>query len=156
MSYQSVKDSLKPYGLDEKILTLDELSASVDLAAKALHIEPDQVAKSLAFVKEDGCIMVVTSGEKKVHNGKFKRTFGFKPHMCSAEQTLEYTTHPIGGVCPFGCTDKTEIYLDKSLLVHEFVYPACGERNNAIKITPEQMFEITKAKGWVDVVKEEA
>lgn len=154
MSVELVREYLKDYGLEESIITLEESSASVEEAAHALNILPQQVAKSLTFEKEDGCIMVLLAGDKRVHNGKFKRTFQTKPHMLSPEKVLEYTNHEIGGVCPFGLNPSVSVYLDKSLQAYEAVYPACGERNNAIKLSPEQLFAVSKALAWVDIVKE--
>lgn len=148
------REHLKKYGLEDSIITLDESSASVKEAAQALHILPEQVAKSLTFEKKDGCIMVLLAGDKRIHNGKFKRTFQIKPHMLSPEKVLEYTNHEIGGVCPFGVNAPVSVYLDRSLQVYDTVYPACGERNNAIELRPDQLFEVSKALEWVDIAKE--
>nr|WP_281521885.1 YbaK/EbsC family protein [Dubosiella newyorkensis] len=91
MGVEQVKQHLAKYQLSESIITLDESSASVEEAAKALHIQPEQVAKSLTFSSEEGCIMILLAGDRKVHNGKFKRTFHTKPHMLSSDQVLAYT-----------------------------------------------------------------
>ena len=155
MGVEQVKQHLAKYQLSESIITLDESSASVEEAAKALHIQPEQVAKSLTFSSEEGCIMVLLAGDRKVHNGKFKRTFHTKPHMLSSDQVLAYTNHEVGGVCPFGVNDHVFVYLDRTLQDYDFVYPACGERNNAIKLTPQQLFEISQAIDWVDVAKDQ-
>ncbi len=150
---EDVVKALAPFGLADQILTLDASSATVALAAEALGIEEDQIAKSLTFQDDEGCIMVVLSGRTKVQGGKFKRTFGHTPHMCSPEQALAYTNHAVGGVCPFGCPEKTRIYLDKSLRRHPHVYPACGASNNAIKLDPDTLFKVSGALDWVDVGK---
>ncbi len=99
--------------------------------------------------------MVLLAGDRKVHNGKFKRTFHTKPHMLSSDQVLAYTNHEVGGVCPFGVNDHVFVYLDRSLQNYDYVYPACGERNNAIKLSPQQLFEISQAIDWVDVAKDQ-
>lgn len=155
MSAEAVKEYLKSFGLENEILTMEDSTASVALAAKALNIDEDQIAKTLSFYdKEDGCIIVVFSGNAKVQGGKFKRTFGLKPSMLKGDDVGKMTGHQPGGVSPFAVPETARVYLDKSLQNHEFVYPACGNSHNAIKITPKKLYEVSKAQGWVDVAKD--
>lgn len=150
MGCLEVQNFLDERNLPHKIMYLDESSATVELAAKALGVEPAMIAKTLAFKLKDRNIVVVTCGTAKVDNKKYKRTFGCKAKMLSFDETLEVTGHPVGGVCPFGLPDDVEIYLDESLKKFDIVYPAAGSGNSAIKITPDEMYEITGAK-WIDV-----
>ena len=74
--------------------------------------------------------------------------------MLPFDEVNEKIGHPVGGVCPFGVNEGVDIYLDESLKKYEFVYPACGSANNAIKITIPELEEVTNYNSWVDVVKE--
>ena len=100
-----------------------------------------------------GCIIVVVSGDSKLDNLKFKSEFGYKPHMLSYEDTYKFTSHKVGGVCPFGLTNVDDVYLDVSLKKHDKVYPACGTDNSAIELTIEELEKITNYKKWIDVCK---
>lgn len=155
MSVEAVRDYLQSFDLDSQILTLDQSSATVELASKALGVIPAQIAKTLSFQAAQGCLLVVTAGDRKIDNAKFKSAFGCKAKMLSPDQVLELTGHPVGGVCPFAlASDNAQVYLDESLRRFEVVYPACGSSNTAIKLTIEQLFITSNAKGWVDVCKE--
>ena len=101
LSIESVREYLKKFNKANEVLEFDVSSATVELAAEALSTEPARIAKSLSFKDEDGCILIVTAGDGKVNNSKFKKTFGFKPKMLSFEEVSTYTGHPVGGVCPF-------------------------------------------------------
>ena len=151
MSLDSVREYLKKFNKDDKILEFNVSSATVELAAEALSTEPARIAKSLSFKDEDGCILIVTAGDSKVNNSKFKKLFGFKPKMLSFEEVQEYTGHPVGGVCPFDNPSNVKVYTDISLKRFESVYPACGSANSAIKLTLEELFKISKSIDWVDV-----
>ena len=152
MSIEKVREYLKLYGRDKDIIELEQSSATVELAAKALGVEPARIAKSLTFKTQDGAIMIVTAGDVKIDNKKFKSVFGIKAKMLSPDEVIEATEHAIGGVCPFG-TDrqKVKIYLDTSLKRFETVFPACGSGNSAIKLTPAELETLSQSTGWVDV-----
>lgn len=152
MSTEDVRRYFKEHGYDFEIYEMDESTATVELAAKAHGIPPAMIAKSLAFALKDKNIMVVTKGDGRIDNKKYKTTFGQKAKMLKPDEVLEITGHPVGGVCPFALKSPMEIYLDKSLLEFEDVYPAAGALNSSIKITPQRLQEITEGS-WVDVCK---
>ena len=154
MSLLSVKEQLKKYNMDNRIITFNTSSATVAKAAAALGIEEARIAKTLAFKLKDKYILIVVKGDSKIDNAKYRHTFGEKAHMLSPEEVEIITGHPVGGVCPFGVKKGIEIYLDISLKQFETVYPACGATNNAIKISIPELVEITNYKAWVDVCKE--
>ena len=154
MSLLTVKEHLKKYSKDKDIIELDKSSATVALAAISLNTNPDNIAKTLAFSNNNsGCIIIVTSGESRIDNHKFKEYFGFKARMLSKEETLKFTSHEIGGVCPFGLNDVDKIYLDVSLKKHSAVFPACGSTNSAIKLTISELEKISEYDEWIDVCK---
>src|SRR5690625_7161449 len=89
----------------------------------------------------DRALLVVAAGDARMHNGSFKRAFGFKARMLPAERLEELTGHPVGGVCPFANPAGTRVYLDESLRRFSTVWPAAGTANSAIEVTPEQLEE---------------
>lgn len=153
MSLESVKHHLSKFGLDDKIIYLEESIATVDEAAKQLGIAPCEVAKSLAFLVENKVIVIVVAGNCRIDNKKFKLHFSCKPKMLSAEQTLQMTSHPVGGVCPFGLLEEVDLYLDESLKQFEYVYPAAGDKQVAIKMSQDQLTSVCQPFTWTDVCK---
>ena len=152
MSVESVRAYLRERGLEYEIHEFGESTETVERAAQALGVEPELIAKTLALRVRDRGVLVVTKGDARIDNRKFKDTFGAKAKMMSPEVVLEKTGHPVGGVCPFAIKDDMGIYLDESLRQFEKVYPAAGSKNSCIEITPEELCRITGAK-WVDVCK---
>jgi len=153
MSLESVKKDLKKYNKDKDIIILEDTSATVELAALALNTSPSSIAKTLAFKKENGAMVIVMAGDARIDNAKFKQEFHYKAKMLSPDETYSYTSHKIGGVCPFGLNDGVEVYLDESLKSHDIIYPACGSSNSAIKLTIEELEEYSNYLKWVDVCK---
>jgi prolyl-tRNA editing enzyme YbaK/EbsC (Cys-tRNA(Pro) deacylase) len=154
MAIEAVKDYFKQYGREKDILEFNESSATVELAAHALNVIPARIAKTLSFRSEKGCILVVTAGDAKVDNHKFKAEFGIKAKMLSPEEVLDLTGHAVGGVCPFGIKNEAvNVYVDVSLKRFETVFPACGSSNSAIELSCDELYQYAQGLKWSDVCK---
>lgn len=154
MAIEVVREYMKTYGMEDKILEFDVSSATVELAAQALHTEGKRIAKSLTFKVQEEAVMIVTAGDAKVDNGKYKAQFGCKAKMLTPDEVLEYIGHAIGGVCPFGIKEGVRVYLDESLKRFDTVYPACGSSNSAIELNLEQLEQLSNSVAWIDVCKD--
>ncbi len=152
MSIEKVRDYLEGFGAGDRIIEFPESSATVELAAHAAGVIPARIAKSITFQDGDGCLMLVTAGDTKIDNRKFKDTFHFKAKMLSPEQTLAFTGHAVGGVCPFALPEGVKVFLDSSLRRFDTVFPAAGSSNSAIQLTMQQLEEYCcNFSGWVEV-----
>ncbi len=155
MSIEIVRNYLAGFGKDSDIKEFTVSSATVELAAEAVGVEPARIAKTLSFVNGDSCLLVVTAGDARIYNGAFKHEFGMKATMLPPDKALELTGHAIGGVCPFALkTPGILVVLDVSLRRFPTVFPACGSSNSAIELTCDELFELSKADRWVDVCKD--
>ena len=154
MSIELVRNYMKAYGRANDIMEFSVSSATVALAAQALGVEPCRIAKTLSFKKDDSCILIVTAGDVKIDNAKFKQTFGMKAKMLTADEAIELIGHAVGGVCPFAVKESVVgIYIDESVKRFDTIFPACGSSNSAIQLTPEELYELSNATEWVNVTK---
>lgn len=155
MSLDKVREYLEQFDKDKDIIVLNTSTATVQLASKALGVEPDKIAKTLSFKTQDGAIIIVTSGMARIDNKKYRNTFHLKAKMLSAEEVEILIGHEIGGVCPFAIENKNvRIYLDKSLQKYNYIYPACGSKNSAIKLSCKELADLSHSLSWVDVCKD--
>lgn len=153
MSIERVRDYFRPLGREGDILEFGVSSATVELAAQAVGVIPARIAKTLSFLVENGCVLVVAAGDAKIDNAKFKGQFHTKAKMLTPEQVTEFTGHAIGGVCPFANPEGVRTYLDVSLKRFDTVYPAAGSSNSAIELTCGELEEYSHCLGWIDVCK---
>lgn len=152
MSIEAVKAYFRPLGREQDIQEFPVSSATVELAAQALSTEPARIAKTLSFQDGEGCLLVVTAGDTKIDNQKFKAYFGFKAKMLTPDQALAMTGHAVGGVCPFALPAGVRVVLDQSMRRFPTVFPACGSSNSAIELTCEEL-ERYSGGTWADVCK---
>lgn len=157
MSLESVKAWLALSAPDLSLIEVEESTATVDDAAKALGVEAGQIAKTLAVRAGDESFLLVTRGNARLDNRKCKDAFGARPRMLGFDETFELTGHPVGGVCPFGLKQPIPVYLDVSLKAFDVVYPAGGSLNTSVEVPTDRLFELVGER-WVDlcVLREEA
>lgn len=154
MSLIKVKEYLKKYNYDDKIMEFGLSTATVEEASRELKCTSGEIAKSLSFIVNDDVIVIVVKGDNKIDNHKFKETFHVKAKMIDRDSVEELTGHIPGGVCPFGLNDNVKVYLDVSLKNYEYVYPACGSTNSAIKLSIPELEKLSNCVEWIDVTKE--
>lgn len=153
MAIEKVKKYFKKYGMENQILEFEVSSATVELAANALHCEPCRIAKTLSFLVDEHPILIVAAGDAKIDNPKYKVQFKTKAKMLSPEQAETLVGHAVGGVCPFAVNDDVTVYLDESLKRFQTIFPACGSSNSAIELTIEQLERYAPFQSWIDVCK---
>ena len=153
MSLEAVKAYFSQRNMVDRIKVLESSTATVEEAAKAHQVDPDQIGKTLSFKLEGKAILVVVAGESKIDNKKYKNQFSSKAKMLSPGEVLEETGHAIGGVFPFGLKKSIDVYLDVSLKKHTEIVPAAGDQYSAIRLTIEELEKHSSYKAWVDVSK---
>lgn len=153
MSFQKVKEFFESQGAGDKVMEFTHSSATVELAAEAVGCEPAHIAKTMSFLQDDRAVLIVTAGDVKIDNKKYKETFHQKAKMIHPEQVEELTGHAPGGVCPFVTKPGIPVWLDVSLKRFDIVYPAAGSGNSAVRLTLPELEHFSGCSGWVDVCK---
>ena len=154
MSVAKVKNYLVQYGLEGRLHVFPVSSATVELAAKALDVEPARIAKSISFHDGgEGCLIIVTAGDVKIDNAKFKAEFGYKAKMLKQDEVEPMTGYIVGGVCPFDNPPAAKVYCDVSLRRFDRIFPAGGSDDSCVDLTCEELFKISGSIKWVDVCK---
>lgn len=154
MAIEKVREYFRKYGIEDRIQEFDVSSATVELAAEALHCEPCRIAKTLAFKVDEAPVLIVAAGDARIDNPKYKAQFGTKAKMLTPDETASMIGHAVGGVCPFAVNDGAKIYLDISLKRFDTVFPACGSSNSAIELKIEELERYSSFISWVDVCKD--
>jgi prolyl-tRNA editing enzyme YbaK/EbsC (Cys-tRNA(Pro) deacylase) len=153
MSIEEVKSYFEKFNMKDRILEFEVSSATVELAAAAVNCEPARIAKTLSFIVGEQVILVVTAGDSRIDNAKYKARFKVKAKMLASDETVNLIGHAIGGVCPFAVKEVVTVYLDESLKRFNTVFPACGSGNSAIELTIEELKKYSGYAAWVDVCK---
>lgn len=152
MSLVSVKQQFDLMNWTFPIIEFEASTATVELAAEALGVEPGRIAKTMAIRQKEQDILVLAAGCARIDNRKYKDFFQEKAKFIGFDDVEAVTGHPVGGVCPFGLKQPLPIFLDESLKEFDVVYPAAGSPHSAVRLTVQQLAEITGGS-WIDVCK---
>lgn len=154
MSIERVRAYFRERNMEDRVQEFEVSSATVELAAQALNVKGQRIAKTLSFHVDDHVVLIVAAGDAKIANPKYKAQFHTKAKMLSHEEAETLIGHAVGGVCPFAVNEGVDVYLDESLKRFETVFPACGSSNSAIELTiPELEANCDHFQGWVNVCK---
>ncbi|MEJ6782964.1 YbaK/EbsC family protein [Aminobacter sp. Piv2-1] len=153
MSLQSVKAFFAERAPEIEVVETPTSSATVALAAEAHGVETGQIAKTICLRVGDRVLLVVAGGNARIDNRKCREAFGGKARMLEADQVVELTSHPVGGVCPFGLPSPLPVYCDASLRAYDEVVPAAGATNAAVRIGVEHLARLVGAE-WCDVCQD--
>lgn len=151
MALEKAKKYLEEKGFLDRVIEPEVSTATVELAAAAVGVEPGRICKSLSFLIEDRPVIILAEGMARVNNKKYKAQFGKKARMIPREKVEEYIGHEAGGVCPFGLNSEVTVYMDESLRRWDVVYPAAGNDHSAVRLTLDELMMLSGAAGWVDV-----
>jgi prolyl-tRNA editing enzyme YbaK/EbsC (Cys-tRNA(Pro) deacylase) len=152
MSEQSVRAWLGANAPDLRFIEARDTTATVETAARTLGVLPGQIAKTLAVRAGEHLFLLVARGDARLDNRKCKDALGARPRMLGAEETLDVTGHPVGGVCPFGLATALPVYVDVSLKAFDTVYPAGGSLNTSVEVTTDRLFDLVGDR-WVDLCR---
>ena len=152
MAIEKVREYFSKYGIADRIKEFEVSSATVELAAQALECDPCRIAKTLSFLVNGQAVLIVTAGDSKIDNPKYKAQFGTKAKMLTPDEAEALVGHAIGGVCPFGINEGVTVYLDESLKRFSTVFPACGS-NSAIELSIDELEKYSGCVSWIDVCK---
>ena len=153
MSFEKAVNYLRNKGMEDRVIVPEASSATVELAAQAIGVTPGEIAKTLSFITKEGPVLVIAEGTARVDNRKYKDTFHTKAKMMPGDQVEELVGHAPGGVCPFGINEGVPVYMDESLRKYALVYPAAGDDHSAVRLTVEELEQVSGSIGWVDVCK---
>lgn len=153
MSLIDLKNELSYHRLKDRYLDLPATGATVNEAAEVLHVDPDAIAKSLVLNVNQQPIVIVLSGNARLDNHRFKDEFQIRPRLLSPNAVQRETGYPVGGVNPIGLENDLPVYFDTSLKGLEWLYPAAGDEYHALKLTLDELSELSHPVRWVTVSK---
>ena len=154
MALEKVISYFEKNGLKDRVKVFEQSSATVELAALAVGCEPAHIAKTMSFLQGDKPILIVTAGDARIENKKYKTLFHQKAKMIPWDDVENYIGHAPGGVCPFEINENVDTYLDISLKRFGTVYPAAGSDNSAVALSIAELEKYSSSKGWIDVCKD--
>ncbi|HMM81671.1 MAG TPA: YbaK/EbsC family protein [Terrimesophilobacter sp.] len=136
-------DAARELGFTTQVVTMDQSTHTALEAAQAVGCEVGAIVKSLVLLADGKPLIALVSGPNRVDMALLGRELGATVTMSDARQVKEMTGYSIGGVPPFGHTERLRTVIDADLLRYEHVWAAAGTSTAVFSIDPDSLIELT-------------
>lgn len=149
---QRVSNSLAAHRLAARVIVLERLATTAQMAADALGVEVGRIVKSLVFrgAETGAPYLILVSGANRVHEKRVGRLIGEKLERSDADFVKLHTGFSIGGVSPYGHPAPLRTYIDEALFGYSTVWAAAGHPRSVFEIVATDL-ELTTGGHRIDV-----
>ncbi len=147
-SAAKIQSELNKYGLELKVVTMQETTRTCIEAANSIGCEVGQIVKSMIFQgKTSGQpVLIVASGNNRINEKKMKGYLGEAVSRPDAKYVQETTGFAIGGIPPVGHINKLTCFIDADLFQYNEIWAAAGTPFDVFCLSPQQLLAITQGK----------
>jgi Cys-tRNA(Pro) deacylase len=136
--------------IDAEIVFLDEETPTVESAAAAVGVKPEQIIKSVLFVvKEDEetyrPLLVVANGLSRIDYKKLAAHLEVsrrRVRIARPDQVAAITGYPVGTVPPFGHKTPLPTLVEAGVMVQEEVYAGAGAINALVHLSTTTLQQV--------------
>jgi prolyl-tRNA editing enzyme YbaK/EbsC (Cys-tRNA(Pro) deacylase) len=132
---QRFQARLRELGLDSEVQELADSTRTAQEAADAVGAELGQIVKSLVFVDNDGPLLCLCAGDRRVDTSKL----GDGVRQAKGNEVRDATGYAIGGVPPLGHDHPVPTVIDTSLRRFETVWCAGGTPHAVFPVETEAL-----------------
>lgn len=163
LTTKDLQDYLQVHHIEGEIVFQDLPTPTVEAAAEAVQVSPDQIVKTLLFLIEgqpdeegglrtaDGSrpILVIASGLGRIDRRLLGQYFGIsrrKTHFADPETVQELTGFPVGAVPPIGHRQRISVLVDPAVMDYPVVYGGGGSSKALLRMTPADILAYNDAE----------
>jgi Cys-tRNA(Pro)/Cys-tRNA(Cys) deacylase len=141
-------DFILEHDLQAEIVAPGAHMPTVDAAAAAMRVAPEQIFKSILFQARGGqCVMVVACGNGRVDLGRVKAITGLDGlKLAKPDVVFAKTGYPAGGTPPVGHREKFPVIVDTRVATQEWGYAGGGQPEFLVRIKSADIIRLTGAE----------
>ena len=142
-----LKDFILGRDLQAEIIAPGAHMPTVDAAARALGVSPDQIFKSVLFQARDGqCVMVIACGNGRVDLQRVQAITGLCGlRLAKPDVVFARTGYPAGGTPPVGHREKFPVIVDTRVAAQDWGYAGGGRPEFLVKIRSADITRLNNA-----------
>jgi len=141
---QKMKQYIDSNSINAEHLEFEQSCHTVEDAANAVNGSVDEIIKNICMIDQnDQLIVAIVKGEDRVSTSRVGKALNMeRPRMANADEILNKTGYPAGGVPSFGF-DATFL-IDPKVTEQEYIYTGGGTPNSLVKISVEELIKVNK------------
>lgn len=140
-------DFILEHDLQAEIVAPGAHMPTVDAAAAAMKVAPEQIFKSILFQAKNGqCVLVIACGNGRVDLERVKAITGWDGlKLAKPDVVFAKTGYPAGGTPPVGHREKFPLIVDTRVAAQEWGYAGGGQPEFLVKIKSADIIRLTGA-----------
>jgi Cys-tRNA(Pro) deacylase len=139
-------------GVPGELIRPGDPTPTVEAAAAALGVKPEQVIKSLLFLVDGSPYLVIVRGTARVNTAKLLEVLGAREARLGKRAEVEAITgFPVGGTPPFGHRQTVPVLIDRGVLDLEEIYAGGGADDVMLRLKVSDLLQATGAR-LLDVI----
>ena len=156
MTPQDLQTYLDTHQIEAEIVVPALPTPTVEAAAEAVQVSPDQIVKTLLFMIEDQTqesglkpVLVVASGLGRIDRrllGQYFEVSRRKTHFADPETVLALTGYPVGAVPPIGHSERISVLIDPAVMDYPVVYGGGGSDKALLRMSPADILSYNDAQ----------
>lgn len=154
LTTQDLQAYLDANGIEGEFVFPEIPTPTVEAAAQAVNVEPDQIVKTLLFMIEEGAsdscpVLVIASGTGRIDRRLLGAHFGVnrrKTHFADPETVQELTGYQVGAVPPLGHRQRIPVLVDPAVMDYPVVYGGGGSNKALLRINTGDILAYNQAE----------
>jgi len=143
---QRVADAARALGLEIEVREFPEGTRTAEDAAAAIGVDVGQIVKSLVFFVDGRPVLCLVSGLNRLDTQRLAVVTGASQvRRARADEVERATGFAIGGVPPFGHTQRLPVYCDRDLMTYDLVWAAAGTLRAVFAVEPQRLIQACRA-----------
>jgi Cys-tRNA(Pro) deacylase len=135
------------WGVPGELIRPGDPTATVEAAAAALGVKPEQVIKSLLFLVDGSPYLVIARGTARVNTSKLLQALGAREARLAKKVEVEAITgFPVGGTPPFGHRQSVPVLIDHGVSDLEEIYAGGGADDVMLRLKVVDLLQATQGR----------
>jgi prolyl-tRNA editing enzyme YbaK/EbsC (Cys-tRNA(Pro) deacylase) len=138
---------LRAARIDADIVSPGVHMPTVEAAAAAMRVAPEQIFKSILFQARDGrCVMAIAAGTARIDRARVEAASGLAGlKLAKPDVVFAQTGYPAGGTPPLGHREAFPVLVDSRVAAQPVGYAGGGRPELLVKIRPADILRVTGA-----------
>ena len=136
-------------GVAAEIVYVEVETSTVEAAASAVGVRPEQIGKSILFLAHGRPILVIANGTTRVSYKRLAKYLGLnrkKLKLAKAPEVLNVTGYTVGTVPPFGHRRPLQTVLETEVLNQNELFAGGGAINALVRVSSAELLRVTRAE----------
>ena len=148
MNSTDLANYIENHQIKAELVTLEVETPTVEAAALAVNVMPEQIGKSLLFLVDGEPVLVIANGTTRVD---YKALADYmdvnrrRIKLANTEQVFHFTGFEVGTVPPFGHSKPLSTLLEQSVIDQQEIYAGGGQINTLMRVSIDELRRATGA-----------